>query len=270
MFVKRRPASPELAPFVSALYYQRAWYPHARERTLATGGTQLLVNLATDELWWQPEGAAGQRTPGAALQGPDSRPAIIDPAHQREILCVTFRPGGAYPFLGPPTSAVRDQLVPLAEFWGRDGATLPERLSAVATPGGKLRAIEAVLLARLARPLEPDPAVAAAAAALHRGATVADVSDRLGWTRQRLAVRFADRVGLTPKRFARVRRFQRLLTSVTTGGRYGREVDWARLAAETGYHDQAHMIHDFQAFAGISPTAYAPRSPGEQNHVPLP
>jgi AraC-like DNA-binding protein len=270
VLIRRRPASPLLRPFVSALYYQEARFAHTRERTLASGGTQLLVNLAADELWWHPDGAAeGQRTAGAALQGPDSRPGVIDPAHQRAIVCVAFRPGGAYPFFGPPASAVRDQLVPLADLWGRDGATLPERLRTVVTPAGRLRAVEELLLARLARSPEPDPAVAVAAAALHRGATVAEVSDRLGWTRQRLATRFADRIGLTPKRFARVRRFQRLVASVATGGRYGRAVDWARLAVEGGYHDQAHMIHDFRAFAGLCPTQYEPRSPAEQNHVPL-
>jgi AraC-like DNA-binding protein len=265
-----RPASAVLAPFVSGLHYCEANLPHARERVLATGGAQLLVNLACDELWWHPDGAAeGQWTPGAALQGPDTRPGLVDPAHQRAIVCVAFRPGGSYPFFPAPAAAVRDQLVPLEALWGRDGATLPERLRAAATPIERLRVVEAVLLARVSRPLEPDPAVAVAAAALHRGATVTQVCDRLGWTRQRLARRFTERVGLTPKRFARVRRFQRLLSSVGSGDGYGRAVDWGRQAVEAGYHDQAHMIHEFRGFAGICPTQYAPRSRAEQNHVPL-
>ncbi|WP_157851244.1 MULTISPECIES: AraC family transcriptional regulator [Streptomyces] len=45
--------------------------------------------------------------------------------------------------------------------------------------------------------------------------------------------------------------------------------DWAALAADCGYHDQAHLIHEFRALAGITPTAYAPRSRLERNHVPL-
>jgi AraC-like DNA-binding protein len=267
----RRPASPALAPFVSWIGYYQGRFAHARERTLATGGMQLLVNLADDELWWHPDGAAeGQRTAGAAVQGPDSRPGVVDPAHQRAIVWVAFRPGGAWPFLPLPASELRDQLVGLADLWGPDGVSLRERLLAAPSPAGKLRVVEAALLARVVRPLAPDPAVAVAAAALHRGATVAKVSDRLGWPRQRLTRHFVERIGLTPKRFARVRRFQRLLGSVTAGGGYGHSgVDWARLAAESGYHDQAHMIHDFHTFAGMCPTAYVPRSPAEQNHVPL-
>lgn len=76
---------------------------------------------------------------------------------------------------------------------------------------------------------------------------------------------------MAPKRFARVRRFQRLLAlaagQAATAARGGG--DWARLAAECGYHDQAHMIHDFRSFAGQSPSEYAPRSVAERNHVPF-
>lgn len=265
-----RAAAPLLAPFVSGLYYCETSFSHERERVLPTGGAQLLVNLADDELWWHPDGAAaGQRTPGAALQGPDTRPGVVDPAHQRAIVCVTFRPGGSYPFFSTAAPAMRDQLVPLEELWGRDGATLPDRLRAAATPAERLRLVEAVLLARVVRPLERDPALVATASALHHGRTVSQVCDRLGWTRQRLARWFTERVGLTPKRFARVRRFQRLVSSVGAGGRYGREADWGRLAVEAGYHDQAHMIHDFRAFAGLCPTEYEPRSRSEGNHVPV-
>lgn len=124
--------------------------------------------------------------------------------------------------------------------------------------------VEAALLAA-AEPPRPDPALAAAVAALHGGATVAQAADRLGWTTKRLVRLFSAQVGLAPKKFARVRRFQRLLSAAAArpGG------DWARLAAECGYHDQAHMIHDFHSFAGQSPTEYTPRSLTERNHVPF-
>ncbi|MEU4645776.1 DUF6597 domain-containing transcriptional factor [Micromonospora sp. NPDC023814] len=179
-----RPPAPALAPFVAVIGYHRGGFGHARERALATGGTQLLVNLAADETWWHPVGEpAPLTTRGAAWQGPGTGPALIDPADQREIARVRFRPGGAYPFLPAPPSAVRDQLVSLDELWGRDGGTLRDRLLGAVTGCGR-------------------------------------VPDR------------------------------------------------ARLAVEHGYHDQPHMIHDFQAFGGLSPTSYQPRSTDAQNHVP--
>jgi AraC-like DNA-binding protein len=92
------------------------------------------------------------------------------------------------------------------------------------------------------------------------------VADRVGQTRKTLAGRFSTVVGLTPKRFARVRRFQRLLAAVGDGP----DVDWARLAIECRYYDQAHLIRDFRAFTDGCPTAYRPRSATDRNHQPLP
>ena len=260
-----RPPAPALAPFVSAIGYFEGRLAHRRERVLPTGGIQLLVNLDADALFGD-IGGVPHHTHGAALQGPYSRPAVVDPAHQRAIIWVAFRSGGAYPFFPVPAGATRDQLVPLDALWGRDGALLRERLLAAGPPPRQLQAVEAALLGRTSQPTR-DPAVALAAAALHRGASVTEVADRLGWTPNRLARRFGQQIGLTPKRFARVRRFQRL---VAAAGAAPEQPDWGRLAAETGYYDQAHMIHDFHAFADLTPTRYAPRSPADTNHLPLP
>jgi len=255
-----------LAPFVASMGYLEGRFPHGRERVLPTGTVQLLVNLDRDALHSAPDGLPPIRTGGAALQGPSARPAVVDTADQRAILWVAFRPGGAAPFF-PRLAEACDQLVPLDAVWGRRGRALREELLAAGSPAAMREVVEAALLAA-AEPPRPDPALATAVAALHGGASVAEAADRLGWTTKTLVRQFSAGVGLAPKRFARVRRFQRLLSAAATrldatGG------DWARLAAESGYHDQAHMIHDFRSFAGQSPTEYTPRSAAEHNHVPF-
>jgi AraC-like DNA-binding protein len=261
-----RPLSPALAPFVASIGYLEGRFPHGRERVLPTGTAQLLVNLDRDALHFAPHGLPLVRVGGAALQAPNTRPAVVDTADQRAIVWVAFRPGGAAPFF-PGLAEARDQLVPLDAVWGRRGPALRDRLLAAGSVDDMRAAVEAALLAA-AEPPRPDPALAAAVAALHGGASVAEAADRLGWTTKRLVRLFGARVGLAPKKFARVRRFQRLLSAAATrlGGTGG---DWARLAVECGYHDQAHMIHDFRSFAAQSPSEYTPRSAGERNHVPF-
>lgn len=261
-----RPRSPALAPFVASMGYLEGRFPHGRERVLPTGTAQLLVNLDRDALYSAADGLPPIRTGGAALQGPSARPAVVDTADQRAIVWVSFRPGGAAPFF-PGLAEACDQLVPLDALWGRRGPALRERLLAAGSVDDMRDAVEAALLAA-AEPPRPDPALAAAVAALHGGASVAEAADRLGWTTKRLVRLFGAQVGVAPKRFARIRRFQRLLSAATTrlSGTGG---DWARLAAECGYHDQAHMIHDFRALAGQSPSEYTPRSAEERNHVPF-
>jgi AraC-like DNA-binding protein len=273
-----RPSVPVLAPLVESFWYYDEPMRHGREWALPTGDMGLLVNLWADELGTF--GPGGCRVGGAALQGVASGPAVIDAAQQRRIAGVSFRPGGAYPFLAAPASEARDALVGLDDLWGRDGAVLRDRLlstaSACGAPAGEpgeqrtalavLRELESVLVGRLARAeLEPDPAVGFALAAFERGAGVLQVAERTGLSRRTLATRFAARIGLAPKRFARVRRFQRVLRAVAGDA----SPDWARVAVEHGYYDQAHLINEFRALSGLRPGEYRPRSPGERNHVPI-
>jgi AraC-like DNA-binding protein len=72
-----------------------------------------------------------------------------------------------------------------------------------------------------------------------------------GVSKRYLERMFQERVGIGPKAFARIVRFQRVLN--TTGA------NWAAVAAEAGYFDQAHLARDFKAFTGESPAAWARR-----------
>jgi AraC-like DNA-binding protein len=260
-----RSPAPALAPFVSSLGYGESAFAHGLELSLPAGTINLYVNLDRDEMRLYPlDGGPPVVCGGAAVRGPSSQPVLVDPADQRRVMWVSFRVGGAYPFVAADAAALRNNLVDLADLWGRDGAGFRDRLLTASTPARMLDELEAALLARARRPLEHDAAVTAAASALHRGASVAAAADRLGWTPRRLGRAFTTHVGLAPKRFARVRRFQRLLRVATQA-----RPDWARLAAETGYHDQAHLIHEFRELSGLTPGAYRPRSTGEHNHVPV-
>ncbi len=82
------------------------------------------------------------------------------------------------------------------------------------------------------------------------GTTVAGVAAELGWSRQRLITRCRQVLGITPKVFGRIARYQRLLATLDTGD------SWADRAVAAGYFDQSHMIRDFTAFTGCSPRAY--------------
>ncbi|MGH3735900.1 MAG: helix-turn-helix domain-containing protein [Micromonosporaceae bacterium] len=255
------PTEPALAPYVRAFGYLEAPLPHAQEWVLPSGGMQLLVNLADDELRSYP-GGRPRRHSGAVLQGPNDRPSLIDTAAQRAIAWVTFHPAGARPFFDLPARDAYGSLVDLDALWGRTGATLRERLLEAPGPAARLRALQAALLSRFSEP--PQPLVRHAVAGLESGASVTEVCERTGLTAKRLGRLCAVHLGLSPKRFAGVRRFQRLLDAAAVA----HDADWARLAADAGYYDQPHMIHDFARYADMTPTAYRPRSVTDRNHIP--
>ncbi|GAA1865557.1 hypothetical protein GCM10009687_36220 [Asanoa iriomotensis] len=243
-----------MAPFVASIGWYESDLPDGRETTVPTGAAQIVVNLDHDELSWYDGGGVRHTRGGAGFCPPQAGPLELDTAQQRRTICVVFRPGGAHPFVGP-VDVLDEPVVDLDDLWGR--TFLRERLCAAPSRQAALRLVEVELTRRLGH--APDAGIAAAAADLHRGLDVGAVSERLGITTGALRRRFATRVGLAPKRFARVRRLQRLLDTV--------DGDWARAAAEVGYFDQAHMVNDFRALTGLTPTAYEPRSARERNHV---
>jgi len=81
---------------------------------------------------------------------------------------------------------------------------------------------------------------------------VESLADDLRVSRQHLAAQFREQVGLSPKLFARITRFRR----ATEKARGQQAVDWAALALDCGYFDQAHLIRDFHDFAATTPKQF--------------
>lgn len=252
---------------MAAVGYLRSRATDARELLLPTGCVLLTVNLGDEESRWYDDVrfASPQRGASAMVVSAGIGAIGAELAHWSLTAGVAFRPGGAGPFLGLPVSAIDRPVVALEDLWGRNGAVLRDRLITAGTPQEILRTLEAALLERLARPPELDLTVAHAARGLDGGLSVAHVVDRMGLSDRTFLRRFTDQVGISPKRFARVRRLQRVLAR-TTGAA---PVNWARLAADCGYFDQAHLINDFRRLTGVTPGAFRGELACPVNHLPI-
>ena len=127
-----------------------------------------------------------------------------------------------------------------------------QQLLESATPAAKARVIERALLDATRGVPERHPAVAFALnefRGVPEGQRIADVTEQIGLSSRRFIEVFRKEVGLSPKLFCRVRRFQKVLGMISAG----RGLDWAEIALTCGYFDQPHFIHDFQSFSGINP-----------------
>lgn len=252
-FVQRR-VQGALAHAVSMVW----WYAGAdlggREVGLPTGLGQLLVYLADDR------GVAFAHTEGVLVQGPTSGPSTLWRADQARIAGVSFRAGGLRALIGPGVVDLAEQHVALEALFPRaEAERIRARLVAAPSPEACLDALEAELLALAVFPV--DPRLQRALVGLAEG-SVAAVARDLGLCDRRFTSWFAAQVGLGPKRFGRVRRFQRVLAPILAGG------DLGEIAHATGYYDQAHLNRDFRAFTGVTPTEYRARGPIHTNHLP--
>jgi AraC-like DNA-binding protein len=254
MLCSRRPVEP-LRRHIDRLWYCEGYTAlHRRERVLPSGNFGLILDLACG---------------GAPLVcGMRARYVVLETVMLRAIIGVTFRPGGARPFFDAPSDEFFGRDVPLDCVWGSDVPTLVARLQEAPTPSAKFALLEAALLARMTRPAPEHPAVRLALATFERSrcaGAVRDVSLDSGLSRRRLGQLFREQVGMPPKLYCRLRRFQDVVQQIARGG----PVDWADVALAGGYSDQSHLAHDFREFSGITPGQYLAADRPYINHVPI-
>jgi AraC-like DNA-binding protein len=235
------------------------WYqegqprPWSRERLLPTGTVELV--FAID----------GPRRRGV-LCGPHNQPFFLENPGSCSVVAAHFRPGGAFPFFRVPPDELRNQVITLDDVWGWDAAEIEERLLEAGTLAERFAILEAVLTVRATGPLERRPEVRFALRELRQPRTsIAHVANQVGYCRRHFIETFKGEVGLTPKAYARVKRFQHALSGVGMS----HEVDWAGLAYSCGYYDQSHLANDFRAIAGLTPSDYLALRTPHLNHVPV-
>ena len=268
MLQARRPRPP-LDACVSVLWsVSAARGPRMLQHVLPTGTAQVVINLADDRTrgYDESRGFAISETSGSLLCGPGTRYAIIDTDEQYDVVVACFTPGGLTSIVAPSAGEFANTDVPLDALWGdRIVDRLRTQLLEAHTPNARLDVLEAALMAAWRdRPLHPAVACALEAFACRPAlATVGDAVSAAGVSARHLIDRFTAQVGLTPKRFCRVRRFQRAIALAHKGV----AEDWAAIAADCGFSDQPHLIHEFHDFAGLTPSAYLTQRTVHRNHV---
>jgi AraC-like DNA-binding protein len=237
-----------------------------REAILPDGCAHLVFNLTENRLcvYRQIESNELTTLSGSIFCGPQSSPYAIMPT-AADVIGVVFRPGGVFRLLSAPAEEYKDAQVPLEVIFDSDD--LRGELIAARNPAARFLLLEKHLLRRLHRPRLLHRAVQHAVRAFEQDSfvSVAAVLETIGLSERRFSRIFSEQVGLTPKLFQRVRRFQRMMASLASRG----EVDWAGAATAGGYYDQAHLINDFRVFSSVTPADFFASRIVQRNHLPL-
>lgn len=266
-----RTPGPPLAEAVEAIWIHTGYRPpHLLERVFPSGTVEMIVQLEDKPLrCYDPETLApkpGMR--GPLIVGARTQVQIIDTKQQLDLMGVHFRAGGVRALFAAPAIAFSGMDVPVDATWPGFGAELMEKVSDIPSPHGKLDILERMLLARLKPDRLSHPAVPVALARLEHATEampVGDLAKDLGLSFRRFIEVFTSHVGLTPKSYARIRRFQRALRVIHQNDHRS----WADLAFGCGWYDQSHMIRDFKDFSGLTPAQYAALSGDCMRHIPV-
>jgi AraC-like DNA-binding protein len=275
MLYRRVRPSPPLSDFVSCLWYSEGFEgTHERERLLPNGEAGIVFDLrerpARDSIriWNAEDERRFESFAPAIFCGARTDCFVIDTEQQQRVIGIQFRAGGAFPFLGMPACEVANNTYALDDIWPGESEVLREQLMAAPSAQAMFAILERALLSRLRHSAHLHPAVAFAVGCLSKPnptLRVSDLAERVGMGPRRFMEIFREQTGLTPKAFQRVRRFQRVLRTLHAGA----EENWSAIAADCGYFDQPHFIHDFRSFSGLTPGEYVALATPHLNHVPM-
>ena len=201
------------------------------------------------------DGARRTSIRGPLLAGLWSRSFLIEPSEYTAVLGVRFRPGAARMFFPIPADELHNSDIALGDAYPFEAGNWFEQLCEASEFGAQVALLERLLMEKLCTASPLHPAVEYGVRQFLRSPgtrTVAHVQSETGLSHTRFIHLFKQNVGVTPKLFCRIQRFRTVIQQVESA----RAINWAAIAIECGYFDQAHMIHDFRTFAGITPAMY--------------
>lgn len=171
------------------------------------------------------------------------------------VFGVKFRPGGFRPWLGRAVATITDRRIAPVDVFGSAIARLDAAIAAASDELAMIGHATSFLLARTPSPDENVERVAAIAASIMADRAITRVEHLVaatGLDLRALQRLFREYVGVSPKWVINRYRLHEALEQIAAGG----AIDWAALALDLGYFDQAHFIRDFRALVGVSPGAY--------------
>lgn len=270
MILHSRAPVPPLDICIAAFTHFKGLVPgHGFERFLPDGNVEIIIDLAgRPEHIYDP----GTLTPiqtcrGMWASGVRTRYLTLSSGHKSELFVIAFRKGRAYPFFPLPMEELSDRVLGAEEVWGRRFDPLREMLLEAPSPEAKFIAAERFLLSLRPR-LDLEPCVDHAVRSIladPAGLALGDLYARIGYSPRHFIALFRERLGVAPKTYARLARFQKAVADIERAGK----IDWNEVAGDCGFYDQAHFIHEFKRFSGFTPEDYLRRKSAELNYVPV-
>ena len=240
-----------LAPFVERLWILEGPAEDIDPEPIPPDGRPEIIVHGGD-CWAARDGNGVLRRQARTLfAGQLTRPMQVVPRGFARVAGAHLRPHGGFDLLRVPQHRYTDRVVDLRSIDPVLAARLRKDVAAQTDARAMADALADVLAAHTPRePVAGAAAKAVAVALALKGMiSVTDLARAANVSPRQLERLFHERVGVSPKQFVRIVRFQEVLRAT----RSGRDSGWATVALEHGFYDQAHFINDFKTFVGRTP-----------------
>ena len=268
-----KPAFP-LSEFIENLvYYHGLSIAHNLDRFLPDGNTEIIIDLTEhpQSIYDNETLQEIQTCRYGWVSGVRTRPITIPSGRGSRMLIVAFKKGKAFPFYPLAMSELTDTVADADLVFGSRFHDLREQLQAAQSIERMFQLVEAFLLQQgrdtLAKNNSTRCIEYALRSIIHEPIfrRIHQLSHEIGYSQKHFINLFREQVGISPKQYLKVMRFQCVIHSIEKN----RLVDWSTIALESGYYDQAHFIHDFKQFSGFTPNEYLLKKTAALNYIPV-
>lgn len=257
VFAIHTPCFP-LCQFVESFVYYKDYNPvHSIDRFLPDGNVNLVIDLTNSPKFIYDNDTLKeiQSCRNVWFSGIRNNYISIPSGKDSEMFIVNFQKGKAYPFIEMPVHELTDYVVDGELVMTSEILTIREVLLSIPLVKQKFLYAEKQLLKIFGQRLQVNPFVDYAVNRILQSphqATIESIVAKVGFSQKHLIKIFREHVGLTPKSFLKVMRFQKAIEEIDRN----KTADWTAIAYESGYYDQAHFINDFRNFSGFTPAKY--------------
>lgn len=253
-YAKYKP-DPALAPFVECYYH---WEGETVEpldvQSPPNGFCAMVVNEG--DVYFSSQGSdARVPVPRAFVSGQFTSNYRLHLHGKISMIGVVLKPASVHNWFGIRMSELVNSRVALNFLPGMDGDTILNRVSMADTVTAKHKVMEELLLGNLEHGKRNLSIIDEAIEFIDQCkgcSTVDDVANQLRISRRYLEKKFLEKVGLSPKYYARIRRFSILSNEIA----HNKQIDWQHVVTQYGFHDQSHLFKEFMEFNQMNPTQY--------------
>lgn len=254
-YAELRP-SVRLASFIKCFWALEYSGSKNAEPVLPDGCPEIVFNLS--DRFLRLHKAHDELQPTALFAGQMSHSISIRPTGNVRLFGIRFQPAGAFPLVRFPLSEITDRIIDLTSVC-RNGEEVESRINEARSFVERVSIFESFFGAAVAARNNTDPIAAYATETIVEGRgldSISSISAQVGVSDRRLERRFKRAVGVSPKTFSRIVRFQAVVNAV----QLSQTPNLLDTALSFGYYDQSHLIRDFKEFSGDSPSTFFERT----------
>jgi AraC-like DNA-binding protein len=264
------PAYPLDQFFEPFIYYEGVSHGHSIDRFLPNGDTEILIDFHDTPQYIYDNNSLKeiQACHHVWASGVRTEPITIPSGDGAAMMVLTFKKGMAGSFFPFAMQEISDAVVDADLVWGSDLGDLRERMLGTRNIAERFQMAESFLLTKFRSRLKLDPCIAFAIGEMTTRPdqlNIARMNAKIGYSQKHFASMFRKQVGVTPKAYVKIMRFQKAVRTIGSN----KSIDWRQVSLDCGFYDQAHFINDFKHYSGFTPEQYASIHTNYQNYIPV-